>query len=188
MVVVAVGYNFPVILLDNTTWMYLVGLYILVASVAPVWVLLQPRDYLSSYLLYGMIALALVGIVGAGIAGQATNLDIPAFTEDFEAQRGDSLVAASGFLFPALFITIACGAISGFHSLVASGTTSKQLDREGEAQPIAYGGMLLECLVAVDLAVRRCLRVRRIHGRHLCLAHPGLCPGPLEHAGLHPGS
>ena len=147
-VVVAVGYNFPVIALDNTTWMYLVGLYILVASVAPVWVLLQPRDYLSSYLLYGMIALALVGIVGAGITGQATNLDIPAFT-GFEAQKGDSLVATSGFLFPALFITIACGAISGFHSLVASGTTSKQLDRESEAQPIAYGGMLLECLVAV---------------------------------------
>ena len=80
---------------------------------------------------------------------QATNLDIPAFT-GFEAQKGDSLVAASGFLFPALFITIACGAISGFHSLVASGTTSKQLDRESEAQPIAYGGMLLECLVAVS--------------------------------------
>ena len=126
-VVVALGYNLPVIALDNTTWMILVGLYILVASVAPVWILLQPRDYLSSYLLYGMIALALVGIIGAGVMGNA----------------------ASGFLFPALFITIACGAISGFHSLVASGTTSKQLDREAEAQPIAYGGMLLECLVAV---------------------------------------
>ena len=123
-VVVALGYNLPVIALDNTTWMILVGLYILVASVAPVWILLQPRDYLSSYLLYGMIALALVGIIGAGIMGNAASLDIPAFT-------------------------IACGAISGFHSLVASGTTSKQLDREAEAQPIAYGGMLLECLVAV---------------------------------------
>ena len=146
--VVALGYNLPLIALDNTTWMILVGLYILVASVAPVWILLQPRDYLSSYLLYGMIALALVGIVGAGIAGDAASLDIPAFT-GFAATAGESKVAASGFLFPALFITIACGAISGFHSLVASGTTSKQLDRESEAQPIAYGGMLLECLVAV---------------------------------------
>lgn len=147
-VVVAVGYNFPLISLDNTAWMYLVGIYILVASVAPVWILLQPRDYLSSYLLYGMIALALVGIIGAGITGDALELEIPAFT-GFVAEAGASKVAASGFLFPALFITIACGAISGFHSLVASGTTSKQLDREGEAQPIAYGGMLLECLVAV---------------------------------------
>lgn len=147
-VVVALGYNLPVIALDNTTWMILVGLYILVASVAPVWILLQPRDYLSSYLLYGMIALALVGIIGAGVMGNAASLDIPAFT-GFSAAAGTSKVAASGFLFPALFITIACGAISGFHSLVASGTTSKQLDREAEAQPIAYSGMLLECLVAV---------------------------------------
>lgn len=147
-VVVALGYNLPLIALDNTTWMILVGLYILVASVAPVWILLQPRDYLSSYLLYGMIALALVGIIGAGVMGNAASLDIPAFT-GFSAAAGTSKVAASGFLFPALFITIACGAISGFHSLVASGTTSKQLDREAEAQPIAYGGMLLECLVAV---------------------------------------
>ncbi len=147
-VVVAVGFNLPLIALDNTTWMILVGLYILVASVAPVWILLQPRDYLSSYLLYGMIALALVGIIGAGVMGNAASLDIPAFT-GFSAAAGTSKVAASGFLFPALFITIACGAISGFHSLVASGTTSKQLDREAEAQPIAYGGMLLECLVAV---------------------------------------
>ncbi len=147
-IVVALGYNLPLIALDNTTWMIIVGIYILAASVAPVWILLQPRDYLSSYLLYGMIALALVGIVGAGITGDAASLEIPAFT-GFSAAAGTSKVAASGFLFPALFITIACGAISGFHSLVASGTTSKQLDREAEAQPIAYGGMLLECLVAV---------------------------------------
>ena len=146
--VVAIGYNFPVFELNNFTWMWIVGAYILVASVAPVWILLQPRDYLSSYLLYGMIALALVGIIGAGVTGAATNLDIPAFT-GFTAVKGDSKVATTGFLFPALFITIACGAISGFHSLVASGTTSKQLDREAEAQPIGYGGMLIECLLAV---------------------------------------
>lgn len=146
--VVGIGFSLPIIALDNTGWMILVGLYILVASVTPVWILLQPRDYLSSYLLYGMIALALVSIVGATIAGPAANLEIPAFT-GFTAVAGTSKVAASGYLFPALFITIACGAISGFHSLVSSGTTSKQLDRESHAQPIAYGGMLLECLVAV---------------------------------------
>ncbi|WP_251231202.1 carbon starvation CstA family protein [Adlercreutzia aquisgranensis] len=146
--VVAVGFNFPVIAMDNSSWMLVVGIYILIASVAPVWILLQPRDYLSSYLLYGMIALALVGIIGSGIMGASTNLEIPAFT-GFIAGSETSKVAASGFLFPALFITIACGAISGFHSLVASGTTSKQLDKESQAKPIAYGGMLLECLVAV---------------------------------------
>ena len=146
--VVLIGYNCPVIHLSGTVWMYIVGLYILVASVAPVWILLQPRDYLSSYLLYGMIALAVVGIIGAGVTGNDSSLTIPAFT-GFVAEKGASRVATTGFLFPALFITIACGAISGFHSLVASGTTSKQLDRESQAQPIAYGGMLLECLVAI---------------------------------------
>ncbi|BAK45788.1 carbon starvation protein [Eggerthella sp. YY7918] len=147
-VLVAVGYNFPLISLDYTTWMLILGVYILVASTAPVWILLQPRDYLSSFLLYGMIALSVIGIVGASIMGDAANLSIPAFT-DFYVAKGDNKAAASGFLFPALFITIACGAISGFHSLVASGTTSKQLDREAEAQPIAYGGMLIECLLAI---------------------------------------
>ena len=146
--VVAIGYNFPVIQLDNFSWMMIVGVYIFAASIAPVWVLLQPRDYLSSYLLYGMIALAVVGIIGSGIMGASNDLQIPPFTGAFAA-AGDSKVAASGFLFPALFITIACGAISGFHSLVASGTTSKQLDKEGQALPIAYGGMLLESLVAI---------------------------------------
>lgn len=146
--VVAIGYNFPIIQLDNTAWMIIVGFYILAASVAPVWILLQPRDYLSSYLLYGMIAIAVIGIIGSGAMGATTNLDIPAFT-GMVASAGDSKVAASGFLFPALFITIACGAISGFHSLVSSGTTSKQLDKEKHALPIAYGGMLLECFVAV---------------------------------------
>ncbi|MGN0046759.1 MAG: carbon starvation protein A [Eggerthellaceae bacterium] len=164
-VLVAIGYNLPLIQLDYTVWMVLLGIYILVASVAPVWILLQPRDYLSSYLLYGMIILAVVGIIGASIMGDASNLDIPAFT-GFTAsnvavdasgapildETGAPVVnkaAASGFLFPALFITIACGAISGFHSLVSSGTTSKQLDSEKNAQPIAYGGMLLESFVAV---------------------------------------
>ena len=163
---VAIGYNFPLISLDYTTWMILLGIYILVASVAPVWILLQPRDYLSSYLLYGMIALAIIGIIGASLTGDAANLAMPAFT-DFTVTNiavdpsGNTIInpdtgaavvnksAASGFLFPALFITIACGAISGFHSLVASGTTSKQLDSEKNAQPIAYGGMLIECLLAV---------------------------------------
>lgn len=165
-VLVAVGYNFPYISLDYTTWMILLGVYIMVAAIAPVWILLQPRDYLSSFLLYGMIILSIIGIVGASLTGNASNLDIPAFTGFYASNAavdaaGNPIVnpetgaaavnlsAASGFLFPALFITIACGAISGFHSLVASGTTSKQLEKESHAQPIAYGGMLIECLLAI---------------------------------------
>lgn len=165
-VLVVVGYNFPLISLDYTTWMILLGIYIMVAAVAPVWILLQPRDYLSSFLLYGMILLSIIGIVGASLTGNASNLDIPAFTGFFASNAAvdaagnpiinpetgaavTNLSAASGFLFPALFITIACGAISGFHSLVASGTTSKQLEKEADAQPIAYGGMLIECLLAI---------------------------------------
>lgn len=165
-VLVAIGYSFPLISLDYTTWMILLGIYIMIAAVAPVWILLQPRDYLSSFLLYGMIILSVVGIVGASLTGNASNLEIPAFTGFFASnaavdaagnpiinpETGAALInksAASGFLFPALFITIACGAISGFHSLVASGTTSKQLEKESHAQPIAYGGMLIECLLAI---------------------------------------
>ncbi len=150
-VIVIVGYNFPVIKLDSNAWMFIIGIYIFVASVAPVWILLQPRDYLSSYLLYGVIILSIVGIVGATIFGNTSFAEVPAFTAfDTTTMFPDATVfSGRGFLFPALFITIACGAISGFHSLVASGTTSKQLDKEAEAQPIAYGGMLLECLLAV---------------------------------------
>ena len=122
--------------------MILVGIYILIASVTPVWILLQPRDYLSSFLLYGMIIIAVIGIIGCH-----PTLDMPAFTGfvDTIAPTGNSL----GYLFPALFVTIACGAISGFHSLVASGTTAKQLDNEKNARPIAYGSMLIECALAL---------------------------------------
>ena len=150
--IVAIGYNFPFLGgIDSTTWMIIVGLYILVASVAPVWILLQPRDYLSSYLLYGMIILAVIGVVGASIFGNTSFAEVPAFTAfDTTTLYPDAKVfGGRGLLFPALFVTIACGAISGFHSLVSSGTTSKQLDRETQAKPIAYGGMLLECLLAV---------------------------------------
>lgn len=141
-----IGINWHPIYLSNTTWMVIVGIYILAASVAPVWLLLQPRDYLSSFLLYFMMAIAIIGIVGCGIMGGA-KMDIPAFTgfKDTLAPTGTSL----GYMFPALFVTIACGAISGFHSLVGSGTTAKQLNSEKDAQPIAYGGMLIECALAI---------------------------------------
>ena len=139
----AIGLNFHPLYLDGTTWMVIVGIYITVASVTPVWILLQPRDYLSSFLLYGMMIVAVVGIVGAH-----PTIDIPAFT-GFVDQATNGSGVSLGTLFPALFITIACGAISGFHSLVGSGTTAKQLDNEKDARPIAYGGMLIECALAL---------------------------------------
>ncbi len=131
----AFGHCFPLVL-SFPAWVTILLLYVTVASVTPVWVLLQPRDYLNSYLLYAMMALGVVGIF-------VTNprIEAPAFT----AFRVEGL----GTLFPVLFVTVACGAISGFHSLVASGTTSKQLDREKDARVIGYGSMLIESLLAV---------------------------------------
>ena len=118
------------------TWNIILLIYCLVASISPVWVLLQPRDYLSSFLLYGSLIAAFIGILFGGF-----NLEYPAFTDWSHIDKGT--------LFPILFITIACGACSGFHSIVSSGTTSKQLDKESDARKIGYGAMLIEGLVAV---------------------------------------
>ncbi len=145
-VCLVIGLNFHPIYLSNNVWMWIIAVYILIASVAPVWILLQPRDYLSSFLLYGMMVIAAVGVIGAGLTGaDAAHNDMPAFTGWVDTISATSL----GTMFPALFVTIACGAISGFHSLVGSGTTAKQLDHERDAKPIAYGGMLIECALAL---------------------------------------
>ncbi len=142
-VIMAVGMNFHPIYLTTKTWMIIVGIYIAIASVTPVWILLQPRDYLSSFLLYAMMAVALVGIiVSHAPMGGADGLPM---VTSFAVDNGNGMQ----YMFPVLFTTVACGAISGFHSLVSSGTTSKQLDKETDAKPIAYGGMLLECVLAV---------------------------------------
>lgn len=139
--IMAVGMNFHPLYLSTKTWMWIVGIYIAVASVTPVWILLQPRDYLSSFLLYAMLAVAAFGVI----------VTHPTFDSSFPAFAGFAVDNGNGmqYLFPVLFTTVACGAISGFHSLVSSGTTSKQLDKETDAKPIAYGGMLLECVLAV---------------------------------------
>jgi len=118
------------------TWSIVLILYCFLASTTPVWILLQPRDYLSSFLLYASVLGAFLGIFLGGFS-----VNYPAFT-------GWS-VPNSGTLFPILFISVACGACSGFHSIVASGTSSKQLNKETDAKLIGYGAMLLEGLVAV---------------------------------------
>ncbi len=148
--IVVIGLNVHPIALGYNAWMWILGLYILVASVTPVWILLQPRDYLSSFLLYFMIIVAVVGVIASAFTG-APSGTIPAFTgfvASAEYGAGNGLFT-TGTLFPALFVTIACGAISGFHSLVSSGTTAKQLDNEKDAKMIGYGAMLVECVVAV---------------------------------------
>jgi len=121
--------------------------YGFIASVLPVWLLLVPRDYLSSYLKIGTI-FALI----AGVFIVHPTLQMPAFTP-YDAGGGPII---PGRLFPFLFITIACGAISGFHALVSSGTTPKMLDRERDALPVAYGAMLMECIVSVVALIAAC--------------------------------
>lgn len=132
---VYLGIQFPIALGYNV-WVVLLMAYAFVASVSPVSFLLQPRDYLSSFLLYGLILIAVVGIVAA-------NPDIKMDTQVQVNAEG------LGYIFPVLFVTVACGAISGFHSLVASGTTSKQINKENDAKVIGFGGMLIESFLAI---------------------------------------
>ena len=124
----------------QTAWTLVLLAYCFLASTLPVWLLLQPRDYLNSYLLYAMMAL---GFLGVFAAAPAVNLDA------FVGWRAPNAKGAPMPLFPFLFITIACGACSGFHSLVASGTTAKQIASEKHIRPVAYGGMLLEGVLAI---------------------------------------
>lgn len=133
-VAIAVGLQAP-IFVGRGTWHIIVFLYVLVASVVPIWALLQPRDYLNSYLLVAMIVAAVVGVFCAN-----PQINLPAFTS-FSVQGQP--------MFPILFVTIACGAVSGFHSLVSSGTASKQVKNERHMLPISFGAMLMESLLAV---------------------------------------
>ena len=134
--IVIAGLNFGVNA-SRTFWVLFIAVYIVVASLLPVWMLLQPRDYLSSFLLYGMMIIAFIGIIFSG-----ATVDLPAFA-------GWTGLNNKASLFPTLFITVACGAVSGFHSLIGSGTTSKQLDSEKDAKVIGYGAMIVESALAI---------------------------------------
>ena len=135
-VITIIGLNVGVNI-SRTGWVIFIAVYITLASLLPVWILLQPRDYLSSFLLYAMMIIAIVGVLG-GTAGHEFLL--PAY---------NGFTTSNGTLFPVLFITVACGAISGFHSLVGSGTTSKQINSEKDAKVIGYGAMIIECVLAL---------------------------------------
>src|SRR3984893_995481 len=125
----------------------LMGIYGLVASVLPVWLVLEPRDYLSTYIKLGTIAVLVIGVFVVH-----PNIQFPNFTSFVHG--GGPII--KGPLFPFLFVTIACGAISGFHSLVSSGTTPKMLDKEKDARFIGYGAMIAESLVAVLALIAAC--------------------------------
>lgn len=131
---IAIGLSMP-IYVARSTWHLIIFAYILIACVVPVWALLQPRDYLNSYLLVFMILGAIVGIF---VSNPQCNLN--AF---------NGFVVNEQMMFPILFVTIACGAVSGFHSLVSSGTASKQIKNEKNMLPVSFGAMLMESMLAV---------------------------------------
>ncbi len=140
---IAIGIFCP-IFIKQGTWLIFVYFYVIVACVTPVWALLQPRDYLNSFLLIVMMIGAFLGII---IYNPSMNL--PVFT-------AFKLTAANGtvsYLFPTLFVTIACGAVSGFHALVSSGTASKQIKNEKSMLPVSFGGMLLESFLAITALI-----------------------------------
>jgi carbon starvation protein len=124
--------------------MLLIAVYVFLASGLPVWTVLQPRDFINSFILYGGIAALLAGLFIGGLGGM--KIGFPALSIALGTEK-------LGYIWPVLFITVACGAISGFHSLVSSGTTSKQLSRESEARRVGFGAMLLEGLFAVVVLV-----------------------------------
>lgn len=140
---VVVGMANPVTL-DPKIWMVIISIYVLFAAGAPVWAILQPRDFTNSFLLYIGLVLLFLGAIIGGVGG----LTIQAPT--FNIAEGASKM---GVIWPFLFITVACGAISGFHSLVAGGTSSKQVDKESHVRRIGYGGMVLEGILATLVLV-----------------------------------
>ena len=131
----AIGMNVPLVT-SKATWTYLVFAYIFLAAVLPMWLLMQPRDFMTTFMFAGMILGAVVGLVVAH-----PKMNLPMYTGFHNA--------ASGELFPILFVTVACGAVSGFHSLVSSGTSSKTIANEKDMQKVGYGAMVLESLLAV---------------------------------------
>lgn len=134
----AVGMQFP-IYLDKYGWFAVIAVYLVFAGALPIQTLKTPRDYLTSIMMIVMIVCAVLGIVVLGVNGQAT-MTAPVFT---------GFTTKSGMMFPILFVSVACGALSGFHSLVSSGTSSKQVERERDALPVGYGAMVVESFVGI---------------------------------------
>ncbi|MCS7230123.1 MAG: carbon starvation CstA family protein [Candidatus Kryptonium sp.] len=141
---VIAGFEYPVTL-EPKAWMIIILVYSFIASWIPVWVILQPRDFTNVHFLYIGLAGLILGILGSGFAG--VKIQAPAFNINLESMQ------ALGLVWPFLFVTIACGAVSGAHALIATGTTSKQLANEKHAHLIGYGAMLLESLLGLSVAL-----------------------------------
>ena len=135
---------FP-IYLNATGWIAVVTLYLILASAMPIQTLKTPRDFLTTIMMVAMIACAVLGIIALGINGQAT-ITAPMVVS---SETLDALAAKGNYLFPVLFVSVACGALSGFHSLVSSGTSSKQISNETHMLPVGYGAMVLESFVGM---------------------------------------
>lgn len=133
-VMFAVGMKLP-IYASKTTWIYIIMAYLFLASVMPMWLLMQPRDYMTTFMLLGMIIGAVLGVVVAH--------------PDMELNAFNGFQVGNSSLFPTLFVTIACGAVSGFHSLVSSGTSSKTISNEKDMPMVGYGAMIVESLLGV---------------------------------------
>ena len=137
----AIGMQFP-IYLDKFGWFAVILVYLLFAAAMPIQTLKQPRDYLTSIMMIVMIVCAVIGIFVLGASGNAT-MSAP-MVADFSA-----LAANGSYVFPLLFVSVACGALSGFHSLVSTNTSSKQISKEQDMVPVGYGAMILESFVGV---------------------------------------
>ena len=140
----ALGMMFP-LYLDLNGWIAVIMVYLVFASAMPIQTLKQPRDYLSAIMLVAMIVCAVLGIFMLGAAGKA-DMQAPMVAS---AEQFATLAASGKYIFPLLFVSVACGALSGFHSLVSSGTSSKQLESEKDMLPVGYGAMILESFVGV---------------------------------------
>ncbi len=162
---VVMGFWFPVSMAGET-WRYMLTVYIFLACALPLWFILQPRDFTNVQLLYGGQALLFVSVLVTGLQGRSMQ------APPMEIAAGEAVM--HGGVWPILFITVACGAISGFHSLVASGTTVRQLPRESDCRSIGYGAMLVESVLAVSVLIAVAAALPRTE--YLAVVYPAVGP------------
>jgi len=162
---VVMGFWFPVSM-TGETWRYMLTVYIFLACALPLWFILQPRDFTNVQLLYGGQALLFVSVLVTGLQGRTMQ------APPIEIAAGEAVM--HGGVWPILFITVACGAISGFHSLVASGTTVRQLPRESDCRSIGYGAMLVESVLAVSVLIAVAAALPRTE--YLAVVYPAVGP------------
>ncbi|MDL2286290.1 hypothetical protein LJC24_02460 [Desulfococcaceae bacterium OttesenSCG-928-F15] len=161
---IKIGIDFPLVL-NHATWMIILSIYVTVAAALPIWLILQPRDFTNVQILYIGIIIILITIIIGGFQGvtiQAPAVDLSSGEEKL------------GFVWPFLFVTVGCGAVSGFHSIVATGMTSKQLAQEGQARKIGYNAMILEGLLAAGTVIIICAAISNQEYMRFVWPDPGV--------------